>query len=377
MIAKAAPSLFLADVFPPVARFESPRDPAPLGTLFVLGATHRTAPLLLRERLALRSEAEAGLAAELSQIDGLREFVLLATCNRTEIYGVATHGSVADRAQQVLCSRQGISLGEFQDHRLHLEGIEAVRHLLAVASGLDSQMVGETEIFGQIKKAYAVAQERASAGPILNRAFQKVFQGAKHIRSSTAITVGQVSVANVAVELAANIFGDIAPARILLLGTGEIGEKTARAFQSRGARSVTLCGRRLERASTLSGELGMDSIPFEERERRLADFDIVVSSTSAPGAVLSAEAAGAAMRLRPDRPMFFIDLALPRDVDPAVSNLNNVFLYNLDDLAKIAERNRAARAAEIANCQVLLETRAAAIAAQLEAQLSGNRAAVA
>ena len=270
MIAKAAPSLFLADAFPPVARFESPRDPAPPGQLFVLGATHRTAPLLLRERLALRSEAEAGLAAELSQVPGLREFVLLATCNRTEIYGVASHAAVADRAQEVLCARQGITLGEFQDHRLHLQGPDAVRHLLAVASGLDSQMVGETEIFGQIKKAYAVAQERASAGPILNRAFQKVFQGAKHIRSSTAITVGQVSVANVAVELAANIFGDVAPARILLLGTGDIGEKTARAFRSRGARSVTLCGRRLERANTLSGELGMDASSDSFRAKVIA-----------------------------------------------------------------------------------------------------------
>jgi len=282
-----------------------------------------------------------------------------------------------DRAQNALCARQGIPTEEFDKCRLFLEGPEAVQHLFEVAVGLDSQMLGETEIFGQLKKAYAAAQIRGSTGSILNRIFQKVFQGAKHVRTNTAITVGQVSVANVAVDLALSVFGALATARVLLLGAGEIGEKTARAFQSRGALSLTVASRRFERADALAQELGAASLPFEQRESRLGDFDIIVSSTSASGTVLSAAAALTALRSRLNRPLLFIDLAMPRDIDPAVAQLGNAFLYNLDDLAKIAEENRAARAAEIAKCRALLEVRADTLWRQIEPQLTARTQALA
>lgn len=338
--------------------------------LFVLGATHRTTPLAVREKLTVSPEASAALHDRLATLPGVREFAMLSTCNRVEFYGVAADRDAAERVQATFCSHQQFDPAEFDRVRLALRGRETVRHLLEVAAGLDSQMLGETEIFGQVKEAYANAQTRGSTGPVLNRVFQKAFQAAKHIRTHTAITEGQVSVANVAVELALKIFGGLAEARLLLLGAGEIGEKTARAFQSRGAAALTVASRRFERAMELATALGASAMPFEQREGRLAEFDIVVCATSAPDCVVALEAAAAAMRRRPAQPLFFIDLALPRDVDPEIENLQNVFLYNLDDLAKIAEENRAAREAQIAKCRTLIEEKTAALWRQVAPQLA-------
>ena len=339
--------------------------------LFLIGATHHTTPLAVREKLALDPAGEAALAGELARLDGLREFAVLNTCNRVEFYGVAEEPGAAARVQAAFCRRQQFDPVEFDKFRLSLTGREAVQHLLEVSAGLDSQMLGETEIFGQVKAAYAAAQARGAAGPFLNRIFQKAFQAAKHVRSNTAISAGQVSVANVAVDLALNIFGDLAQARILVLGAGEIGEKTARAFQSRGAAALTVANRDGERAMELAGQLGATALPFDQRESRLPEFDVVVCSTAAPHAVLSLAAAEAAMKRRPTRPLFFIDLALPRDVDPAVAELDNVFRYDLDDLAKIAEQNRSARAAEIARCRALLAQRADALWQRIAPSLAG------
>jgi glutamyl-tRNA reductase len=339
--------------------------------LFVIGTTHHRAPLEVREKLSLSRDGAAELKAVLARIEGLREFAVLSTCNRIEFYGVAAHGEVADQVSAAFCTRQNFAPEEFAKIRLDLRDSRAVQHLLEVSAGLDSQMIGETEIFGQVKEAYAAAQSAGSTGPVLNRVFQKGFQAAKHVRSNTAITEGQVSVANVAVELAQNIFGGLADARILLLGAGEIGEKTAKAFQSRGAAALTVASRRFERAMELATALGASAMPFEQREARLAEFDIVVCATSAPDLVLSLAATKAAMQRRPARPLFFIDQALPRDIDPAVSDLENVFLYNLDDLAKIAEENRAARAAELAKCHAIVAEKANALWRQVAAQVEG------
>jgi len=328
---------------------------------FVIGATHHTAPLAVRERLSISESVAQALREELKRLQGLREFTLLSTCNRIEFYGVADSASIAAQVQTALCSHQHFSPSEFEQFRLQLHGLEAIRHLLNVAAGIDSQMVGETEIFGQVKEAYAVAQAQGHTGPVLNRVFQKTFQAAKHVRTHTAITGGQVSIANVAVDLAYNIFGTLEETRILLLGAGEIGEKTAKAFQSRGAGSLTVSSRRLERAMELATALKASALPFDQREDRLAEFDIIVGSTSAPGTVVSWEAIKAAMHRRPARPLFFIDLALPRDIDARAAEHQNVFLYNLDDLAKIAEENRVARESETAKCRILLAERAEAL----------------
>jgi glutamyl-tRNA reductase len=337
--------------------------------LFVIGATHHRAPLAVREKLSLNGEGATALQAQLASLPGLAEFAVLNTCNRIEFYGVATRVEAIADVAAAFCARQDFDPAEFNRIRLDLHGREAVQHLLEVAAGLDSQMLGETEIFGQVKTAYASAQAGGTTGPVLNRVFQKSFQAAKHVRTHTAITEGQVSVANVAVDLALTIFGALAETRILLVGAGEIGEKTARAFQSRGAASLTVASRHFERAMELATALGASAMPFEQREARLAEFDIVVCATSAPDTVISLAATRAAMHRRPAQPLFFIDQALPRDVDPAVANLQNVFLYNLDDLAKIAEENRAAREAEIGKCRAILAEKAEALWRQVAPQV--------
>lgn len=337
--------------------------------LFVIGATHHRAPLAVREKLSLSAESAAKLQAEFAAISGLREFAVLSTCNRIEFYGVAANSEAAARISAAFCARQNFDPGEFEKIGLRLGGRDAVQHLLEVSAGLDSQMVGETEIFGQVKEAYAQAQARGSTGPVLNRVFQKGFQAAKHVRTNTAITEGQVSVANVAVELALTIFGSLRETRILLLGAGEIGEKTAKAFQSRGAAALTVASRRFERAMDLASTLGASAMPFDQREARLAEFDVVVCATSAPDLVVSSAAAHAAMHKRPTRPLFFIDQALPRDVDPQVAQIENVFLYNLDDLAKIADENRAAREAELAKCRAIVTEKADALWRQVAPQI--------
>lgn len=315
-------------------------------TLFLVGVTHRTAPFGFREKIALGIEGEAALAAELACLPAVREFAVLNTCNRVEIYGVASNPAGARAATAAFCALRHIAVGDFEQFGFTLTGRDAVEHLLQVAAGLDSQILGETEIFGQVKRAYAAAQTRGSAGPILNRFFQKAFQAAKHVRTNTGISTGQVSVANVAVDLAESVFGSVCDARILLLGAGEMAEKSARAFQSRGAKQVTVANRRLDRATLLAQTLGAKTVCFDQREAALSASDIVVCSTSAPGTILSCAAVRAAMAGRRSRPLLLIDLAMPRDVDTAAGSLENVFLYNLDDLAAVAAKNRQARLSE-------------------------------
>jgi glutamyl-tRNA reductase len=314
-------------------------------------------------------DSEVALRTDLASVPGLREFAVLNTCNRVEFYGV---GAVPETAGSVLaayCARQRFDPSEYERIRFHLTGRDAALHLFEVASGLESQLLGENEIFGQVKDAYAAAQSFGSTGAILNRIFQKAFQAAKHVRTHTGISAGRVSVTNVAVDLAMNIFGSLAQARVLVLGTGEIGEGTARAFSSRGAAALTVAGRRSERADHVASALGASSMPFDERYARLADFDIVVCSTSAPATILATSAIEAAMKARAARPLLLIDLALPRDVEAAAADLENVFLYNLDDLAKIAEQNRIARQNEVARCRAILAQRADGVWLQVQPHL--------
>jgi glutamyl-tRNA reductase len=339
--------------------------------LFVIGATHHNAPLEVREKLAVSSEAE--LKRSLSAVPSLREIAILATCNRVEFYGVGSDEKAADSVQAAYCAMQRFEVSEFEKVRIRLTGRDAALHLFEVASGLDSQLLGENEIFGQVKEAYAAAQASGSAGAVLNRVFQKAFQAAKHVRTNTGISSGTVSIANVAVDLASNIFGSLDGARVLVLGTGEIGEGTAKAFRSRGAAGLTVASRTPEHAAAVAEGLGAVTVPFEEREARISDFDIVVCSTSAPTTVLGTAAIQAAMRRRPARPLLLIDMAMPRDVEASAADLQNVFLYNLDDLAKIAEQSRAARAAEAERCRVLLAERADSLWRNVQERLAAMR----
>ncbi len=340
----------------------APTSPA----LFFLGATHHNTPIELRERLALAPAKRSSFEESLRALSGLREYVILNTCNRIEFYGVAEHPEVLDDLREKFRLFQGFTAEQFTPVCQTAWGHQAVAHLIEVASGLNSQMLGETEILGQVKEAYAEAQEHKSVGPALNRLFQKAFQHAKFVRSHTAITEGQISIANVAVDLAHKIFGRLDATQILLVGAGDIGEKTAKAFQSRGAAAPTVTSRTLGKAMELAQSFGGAALPFDHFPQHLADFDIVVCATAAPHAVITEVAVKQAVQRRPDEPLFFIDLALPRDVEPGVTQLENVFVYNLDHLAKIAEENLAARESEVGRARLIIRDKASALWSDLQ-----------
>lgn len=340
--------------------------------LFLLGASHHKTPLELREKLALSPDRLPAFHQAASTLPGMKELAVLNTCNRIEFYGIAESPETVRHLREIFCEFQGFPPDAFASISHHAAGLPAIEHLITVASGLDSQMLGETEILGQVKDAYAAAQDRRTTGPVLNRVFQKAFQHVKYVRTHTAITAGQISVANVAVDLALKIFGDLASTRILLLGAGDIGEKTAKAFQSRGAGSLTVASRTLGRAMELATALNATALPWEHVTSRLGEYSVVVGSTAAPDVVVSLADATAAIKKRPAEPLFFIDLALPRDIDAAVAKLENVFLYNLDDLAKIAKENLAARTAEVVHAKKIVTEKATALWKQVESQAGGG-----
>lgn len=340
--------------------------------LFLLGASHHTAPLAVREKLTLDGPRSYELAARLRQTPGLREFALLSTCNRVELYSVAATPEAIDAARRSLGEVTGCSPADLAGVVVQRNNHEAIEHLFAVAAGLDSQILGEAEILGQVKDAYHQALEQQWTGPVLNRVFQKTFQAAKHLRTHTAVGEGQISIATVAVDLAGKIFGDLAPVRILVVGAGEIGLKTVQAFQSRGAKSITVASRTLSKAEEAVAQNGGWAASLEELPEVIANADIVATSTSAPYAVVTREMAAFAMKRRPQRPLFLIDLAVPRDVEPEAGNISDVYLYNLDDLARIAESNLAQRQAEVAKCRVILSRRSAALWPQVAQALGAD-----
>ena len=344
-------------------------EPTP-SVLFLLGASHHTTPLAVREKLALDNTRAAALAARLQQTPGVSEFALLNTCNRVELYGVARGPDSLAALRAAFAETTGCAPADLAGV-LHLrQNHDVVGHLFAVAAGLDSQIVGETEILGQVKAAYDHALARRWTGPVLNRVFQKTFQAAKHVRTHTGIGTGQISIASVAVDLAGKIYGDLAPVNILVVGAGDIGLKTVQAFQSRGARAITVASRTLSKAEEAVAQAGGWAASLAELPEVLATADIVASSTAAPGIVISRDLVATAMKRRAARPLFLIDLALPRDIDPSASELANVFLYNLDDLARIAEGNLTQREAEVARCRAILAERTATLWPQVAQRLS-------
>ena len=329
--------------------------------LFQLGASHHTAPLAVREKLAIDPARAGDLAARLRAITGVKEFALVNTCNRVELYGVAHSPDTFAILREALCTVTGCTPAELDSAVSLRQNHDAIAHLFAVASGLDSQIVGETEILGQVKQAYDDALENRWTGPVLNRVFQKTFQAAKHIRTNTGIGAGQISIATVAVDLAGRIFGELAGTKVLVVGAGDIGLKTVQAFQSRGATSITVASRTLAKAEEAAARAGGWALSMADLPEAVASADIIASSTSSPDFILTREMVASGIKRRPARPLFLIDLALPRYVDPATTELANVFLYNLDDLAEIAEQNLAQREAEVAKCHAILAERTAAL----------------
>jgi len=328
------------------------------GQLLLVGTTHHIASVAQRERLSIDRARIAAFYAGIESLPHVRECFLLNTCNRLEVYAHVERAEASESITGFLCEFNRLDREEFEAIQLRRLDLEAVTHLFEVVSGIDSQIVGEAEILGQVKEAYATATGQGAVGPVLNRLIQKSFQAAKWIRTHTAIGEGQISTATVAVDLATKIFGRLDRTRILVVGTGEIGGKTARALCSRGACTLTVTGRTEYKASMLAAAIGARSVPIEIIDHGLGDFDIVVSSTASPDPILSCTQIGRAMKQRALRPLFLIDLAVPRDVDPRSNDLDNVYLYNIDDLSQVASENLAQRKAEVTRCRAVLLERA-------------------
>ena len=310
--------------------------------LFCVGISHHTANVETRERYGTTPDAEA-----LRSAAGCAEALLLTTCNRVEVYGASDQPvSTGDIARSLL---REPAVGKGAEPTFYrYEGEQCVQHLFRVACGLDSMVLGETEILGQAKKAYEAARASGAAGPYLHRLFQRAFRVAKQVRSRTDITRGAVSVGSVAVDLAVKIFGDLSDRKVLLLGAGEASERTARALTSRGVNDLRVSNRSLERAEHLAALVAGEAVPFSDWPAQCRAVDILISSTSAEEPLLTPDILRPLLRERIDRPLFIIDIAVPRDVAPEVNDMEGVYLYDIDSLQSIAEQSLAVRRQQIA-----------------------------
>jgi glutamyl-tRNA reductase len=319
------------------------------------GLTFEDTPVELREKVAFRDSQLPDALEQMKAMLGLREAVLVSTCNRVEYFGATAMPEQAAAAWPDFLRRFHSVPDDFSPLSFQMRGVPCVEHLFSVASGLKSMVVGETEVLGQLKGAYDVARTHGQTGKWLNRLFQSSFAAAKSVRSRTAITRGRVSVGSVSVELAEKIFGDLRGCHVMVIGAGETSERTARALQRHGVPSILVANRTYERAFALAAELGGQAVHWEEWEDRALGVDIMISSTSAPHYVLTQEKLAALLRRRERRPLFLIDLAVPRDFEPSINLLDDVFLYDIDDLQSIAQTHLRERQTEITRSMEILK----------------------
>jgi len=320
--------------------------------IVVVGLSHHTAPVDIRERLAFAPTAMEQPLRQMLELPAVSEALIVSTCNRVELYSATKEPDAAVSAlRRFLADYHGISLEEIEQHLYDYQGEDAIRHLFRVASSLDSMIVGEPQILGQIKTAYGYAVEFKTAGLILNRFLHKAFSVAKRVRTETGIASSAVSVSFAAVELARKIFDRLDDKGVMIIGAGEMCELAARHFVSNGVSRVLVTNRTFERAEKLAAEFQGRAVPFEQFTEHLASVDIILTSTGAPTSILGYKQMEEVLRRRKNRPMFLIDIAVPRDIDPKVNNLDNVYLYDVDDLqgvvqANLKERQKEAHRAE-------------------------------
>jgi glutamyl-tRNA reductase len=336
------------------------------GELLALGVSHKTAPLELRERLALTTGRATAVLAELTAHEEIHEAVAISTCNRTELYLVATNAVAAESAALAVLARQAETRPtELADSLYALRDLDVARHLFSVAAGLDSMIVGEAEIQGQVKRSYELALVEGMTGPIANRLFRDALATGKRVRSETGVGRSRVSVATVAAELASRNLvgkcpaggdgGQLSDRRLLVIGAGEQGERTARALRDRGAHAVFVANRHYDRALGLAERYDGTAVPLDELPVELTRADIVVSCTSSPHQLVGREELALVLEERDDRPLVIIDIAVPRDIDPTVRDLPGVTLYDMDDLEREVARNISGREAEAERARALVE----------------------
>jgi glutamyl-tRNA reductase len=327
--------------------------------LIALGINHNSAAVDVRERVAFAPEQVTEALTDACEAAGVEEVVILSTCNRTELYAIVPEGiALAHKAQELInwvANYHHLSARELQECAYHHEGGQALRHMVQVASGLDSMVLGEPQIFGQLKSAYAVATEAGTVGSELGRLFPRVFSIAKRVRTDTAIGENPVSVAYAAVDLAGHIFSDLSQCNALLVGAGETIELVARHLIGAGVSRIVIANRTLGRARELAQKFGADAVLLAEIPTQLLDADIVITSTASQLPILGKGAVEQALKVRKHRPFLMIDIAVPRDIEPQVGELRDVYLYSVDDLREIVDQNLRSRTSEARKADIIID----------------------
>ncbi|MES2784758.1 MAG: glutamyl-tRNA reductase [Pseudomonadota bacterium] len=323
--------------------------------VWALGINHTTAPLDLRGRFAFAiDQVEPTLRSLRESLSRQPEAAILSTCNRTEIYCAGDHGDI-DNTIEWLAHSGGVSPAMLRSHAYTLQGGQAARHAFRVASGLDSMVLGEPQILGQMKDAVRVADEAGALGTTLNQLFQRSFAVAKEVRSSTEIGAHSISMAAAAVRLAGQLFEDLSEIRVLFVGAGEMIELAATHFAARSPRSIAIANRTLERGEKLASRFGGEVMRLADLPSRLHEFDAVVSCTASTLPIIGLGAVERALKARKHRPIFMVDLAVPRDIEPEVKALEDVYLYTVDDLANVVQTGQANRQAAVAQAEVIID----------------------
>ena len=318
--------------------------------LILVGVNHKTTPVEIREKLAFTKGKIEESVDHLFNFPDIIEHTILSTCNRVEIYARAnSQDSAIKSIKQFICDFHQLSLVELEDHFYSYSNKEAVEHLFRVSSSLDSMILGEAQILGQVKEAYSLARDLRSTGLVLNQLFEKAFSIAKKVREETGIAERSVSISSAAVELAQKIFDDLENHTVMLVGTGEMAELAAKHLISYGVKTIYVTSRTYERAANLARTLNGSALDFEAFKNELHRADIVITSTSAPNFIIKKEIVEKAIHERKNKPIFFIDIAVPRDIEPDVNDLENVYLYDIDDLQVVVSANIKEREKEAKN----------------------------
>lgn len=306
--------------------------------LFTIGISHHTAPIEVRERVAITRTEYAGRVQELCAMPGVEEVIILGTCNRTEIYCLSSETG-KETLLNWIHKINGIEPGALDEHFYGYQGEEAARHLIRVASGLDSLVLGETQILGQLKEAWQLAHDAGSMGKVLDRLFQHTFAAAKAIRTTSGISDHSVSVAYTAVVLARQIFGELRSQTVVLVGAGEMVQLCGRHLSEQGVARLLIVNRSKKKAEELAEALGAKALTLDKLNEALPEADILISSTASPEPVIRSKDVRSALKKRRHRPMFLVDIAVPRDIDSRVSSLKDVYLYTIDDLQQVVDEN--------------------------------------
>ncbi|HEY6555501.1 MAG TPA: glutamyl-tRNA reductase [Vicinamibacteria bacterium] len=333
--------------------------------LHVLGINHHSAPLEVREKLAFPPETQADALTALAARPGVAEAVLVSTCNRTEIYCRADEMATVRAWLKEEAARSGLDI---EGHLYAHSESEAIRHAFRVASGLDSMVLGEPQILGQVKQSVRTAGHSGTLGSTLNRLFQHTFSVAKEVRTQTAIGAQSISMSAAALKLAQNLFGDISRTKMLLIGVGEMVELAATYFVAQGPQTVVVANRTLARGEAFAERFNGTAIALEQLPERLHEFDVVITGTASTLPILSKGAFERALKARRYRPMFVVDFAVPRDVEPDAAELEDLFLYSIDDLGTIVQEGAGQRQAAVAEAEIIVDRQVEAFQAWLKAR---------